>query len=139
MCSIGLEGWKIVSRFNYILFRFFPPREANSLDFSSFPSFKGEFFLCFSSFFSFHSNENHLNIIVIFFSSSSTCLSFHRRRFSHSQFTFIQNGWIFSFFLASVCDGDECGEIVVVDGIYGKRFLCVCMCGFQAKSEKRNL
>lgn len=25
MCSVGLEGWKIVSRFNYILFRFSRP------------------------------------------------------------------------------------------------------------------
>lgn len=28
-CFIGLEGWKIVFRFNYILFTFFPPRGLN--------------------------------------------------------------------------------------------------------------
>jgi hypothetical protein len=35
-----------------------------------------ESFLCFSSFFSFHSNENHLNIIVIFFLASANKISF---------------------------------------------------------------
>lgn len=75
MCSIGLEGWKIVSRFNYILYRFFPPREAHHSPHQTLLNFpfrlfipREFFFMFFFLFFSFHSNENHLNIIVIFFS-----------------------------------------------------------------------
>lgn len=34
--------------------------------------FPREFFLCFSCYFSFHSNENHLNIIVIFFQANGS-------------------------------------------------------------------
>lgn len=59
---LGLRGWKIVSRFNYVL----------CFLFLLLPSCSGIFrwiFLLFSlsSYFSFHFNENHLNIIVIFF------------------------------------------------------------------------
>lgn len=39
MCSVGLEGWKIVSQFNYILFRFCrPARRAVSHSFHSPPT-----------------------------------------------------------------------------------------------------
>lgn len=59
MCSVGLEGWKIVSRFNYILFRFFrPARRTISHPIHSEPTppsttttfFAFESFLCFSFF-----------------------------------------------------------------------------------------
>lgn len=123
-CSIGLEGWKIVSRFNYILFRFFPPREVNRLTpplLSISHSSPLKSFHVFSSFFffSFHLNENHLNIIVIFFRSSEivslpSC--------SPPQFEFIQNGWDLSssFFQRNVCGKSSLSRNL--------RFGTLCVC-----------
>lgn len=57
-------------------------------------------FLCLSSLFSFHSNENHLNIIVIFFPLADRIIFSPSPAYTYIQFTVIQNGWIF---LSSFC------------------------------------
>lgn len=89
-----------------------------------------DFFMFFSSFSSFHSNENHLNIIVIFFRPPKTPPSALIPLVALIQFTFIQNGWIFlRFLLFRFAKAAEMRmrEIVVVNGIYRKRFVCVCV------------
>lgn len=138
MCSVGLEGWKIVSRFNYILFRFpRPARRAISHSIRSAPTppsttttfLPSRVFYVFPPFqfpLEWKSLEHYCNFPStangIGFPSSSTppppvALAIH-----------IYTKWMDFFPLSSFLSRARwMREIVVVGEFMGKRWLCVCV------------
>lgn len=112
-------AWGLENCFSIQLYSFqiFPPREANSPH-RSFPLSREFFFMFFLPFFSFHSTENHLNIIVIFLQPSAS----HPLPPPSRIYTIhIYTKWMDFSFLREMNAGNCCCW-----GIYGKRFVCVC-------------
>lgn len=101
MCSIGLEGWKIVSRFNYILFQIFPSvsqvtPHPHTVCFSFHAS--REFYVFFSSFFQFPLEWKSLEHYCNFFPSYHKPPSIHTNRYTHKM-----NGFFCSLFRITNC------------------------------------
>lgn len=98
-------------------FQIFPPREANPPR-CSFPLSREFFFMFFLPFFSFHSTENHLNIIVIFLqpSASHPLLPHSSRIYTIHIYT----KWMDFSFLR-----DECGKSLLLGNLW--EAICVCM------------
>lgn len=128
MCSIGLEGWKIVSRFNYILFRFFfHPREALSslhthslfLPPSSLERFFFMFFLLFQFPLEWKSLEHYCNFFfkpkhLPILPSTSACIPIH-----------IYTKWMDFCLLFLLCREMNTEIVVVVKEFMGNEASCV--------------
>lgn len=137
----GLENCFSIQLYSFQIF-FCPARRTASRSF--FPPFPPDpiflsrvFYVFLSSFFSFHSNENHLNIIVIFPShqDSRSSLPPLFSTAAHNSHLYKMDGFFFRFFRSST--GDEMREIVVVEEFI-KSNACLCVSAF-SKGRKKSV